>query len=372
MTGPRVAFDVTQATADPAGTGRYAASLASALQAQLHERFIPIRFGPLGKPAEQPTAARRLAFAARDMWWGPVGVARAARAAGADLLHLPVPVGPLAGGFPFVVTIHDLAVLTFPQYFRPWFRNVARVMLPRVARAARAVLTVSEASKRELVEHLGLSPERVVVTPNGVDPEFQPEDPEGPRAREVRGRLNLPASFILCVGTVEPRKNLPRVFEALAVLRRQAGDVRLIHAGPDGWLHRDTHAAVARHGLTGAVTFLGRVPRTDLPVLYSLARLLAYPSVCEGFGFPVLEAMACGCPVLTADRSSLPEVAGDAAVLVDPYSVTAIAEGMTRLWHDEALRARLALLGRARARRYVWAHTADLTMRVYHEVLGRA
>jgi glycosyltransferase involved in cell wall biosynthesis len=174
------------------------------------------------------------------------------------------------------------------------------------------------------------------------------------------------------VGTIEPRKNLRRVLAAIHLLRsrRATADIRLVHAGPEGWLADDVPRAVRELGLSAVVRFLGFVPQSDLVALYRLARVCVYPSLYEGFGLPVAEAMACGCPVVTSDVSSLPEVAGDAAVLVDPTSVEAIADGIASLWTDEARRRSLTTHGLQRAGTFTWERAARETSAVYDAVLS--
>lgn len=367
-----VALDVTIAQLGQNGPHVYVTQLAQALAPRLGERLrcIASRFAaPL---SARRTAGDRLRTLGRDVWWHQLGVTLAARHAGADLLHLPTGLGPVRPAMPTVVTIHDVIALRFPKYFRAWSRTYARVVLPRLARAAQAVITVSNASKQDIVESLGVAEQRVTVVPNGIDPAFAPLPPESDTAREVRNRLRLPRDFVLTVGAIEPRKNLPRVLEAIHRLRSRpaTADVRLVHAGPEGWLADDVPRAIQDLNLSDAVRFLGFVPLEDLAALYSLARVCVYPSLYEGFGLPVAEAMACGCPVVTSNVSSLPEVAGDAALLVDPASVDEIADGIAALWSQEERRLALAARGIERARAFTWERTARETAAVYDAVLS--
>jgi len=261
------------------------------------------------------------------------------------------------------VTVHDIMPLRFPQLFRPWYRNYVRVVLPRLARRARAVISVSAAVKREIEEWLRVPAERITVIPHGVDPVFRPLVADDARASAVRRRYSLPSTFALAVGSIEPRKNLPRLIEALETLRRRPGsaDISLVHAGPEGWRPEAATSSITR--------FLGYVPTEDLAALYSLARVFVYPSLWEGFGMPVLEAMACGCPVVTSNLSSMPEVAGEAAVFVDPYSTEDVARGVAVAWEDASLRDRLVALGRERAAQFTWARAARETVAVYEAAL---
>lgn len=368
MTGSRIALDTTIAALDLAGTGSHVRHLEAALRPLLGERLLPIRSRFAVPHAGPRTAGAMMRTLARDLWWHQAGVERAARRAGATLLHLPAAVGPVGGRLRTIVTIHDLHVLHAPRDFRPWFRHYSRAVIPRLARRAARVITVSEATRRDVVERLGLPDERVVTVPNGVAMSAQPcagsESQDG-------GPYDLPERYVLAVGTLEPRKNLLRLFQAVRLLadRPATHDLVLVHAGGYGWLADDIVRAAREPGLRERVHLLGYVPPEHLACLYARARLLAYPSVFEGFGLPVLEAMAAGCPVVTSDRSALPEVAGDAAVLVDPVSVEAIAEGIRRVWEDDVLARDLRDRGLARAALFSWERTARLTADVYASVL---
>jgi glycosyltransferase involved in cell wall biosynthesis len=362
----RIAFDTTISALDLAGTARHIRALEAALRPVLGERLVALR-SRLAAPHESPRTTGAMARTlARDLWWHQVGVERAARRAGAALLHLPAAVGPVRGRLPSVVTIHDLHVLHAPWDFRPWFRRYARAVIPRLARRAARVIAVSEYTRRDVIEHLGLPEHRVVTVPNGVAPNGQPSAVSEPVA------ANIPERYVLSVGTLEPRKNLLRLFQAIRLLadRPATRDVVLLHAGGYGWLADGIVRAARTPALGARVRLLGYVPQDDLACLYRRARLLAYPSLSEGFGLPVIEAMAAGCPVVAADRSALPEVAGDAALLVDPESVEAIADGIQRVWEDDALARDLAARGLVRARLYSWERTARLTAEVYASVLG--
>jgi glycosyltransferase involved in cell wall biosynthesis len=367
-----IALDLTAAHLGRAGPHVYTTRLARALEPLLGERLRCISSRLAVPPSVPRRTADRLRTLGRDLWWHQIGVGLAARRAGCGLLHLPATLGPARPGIPTVVTIHDLALLHFPGYFPPWPRAYARVVLPRAARAARAVIAVSAATRKDVVEGLGVDERRVAVVPNGVDPVFNAAAAESPRAAEVWDRLRLPAAFALAVGTVEPRKNLARVLEAVWMLRArpETADVTLVHAGPTGWLAGDVERRVRDLSLGEGIRFLGYVAPADLAVLYGLARVCVYPSLYEGFGLPVAEAMACGCPVVTSNVSSLPEVAGDAAVLVDPLSVDEIAEATGALWRDEGRRRDLRARGLARALAFTWERTARETATVYDAALA--
>jgi glycosyltransferase involved in cell wall biosynthesis len=269
-----------------------------------------------------------------------------------------------------VVTIYDLSFITHPELHLP--ANVAHCLAgTRLAvERADAIIAISEHTRRDLVERLGAAPERIVVTPLAPDPDLAPVT-DGARLAAVRHRYRLPERFVLFLGALEPRKNLPRLLEAYAALpgalRR---DVNLVVAGMRGWLNDSIRARVAALGLAGTVHFAGYIDGRDLAAVYSLATVFAYPSLYEGFGLPVLEAMACGTPVLTSDASSLPEVAGDAALLVSPTDVEAIAGALRRLLEAPALREALAARGLRRAAAFSWDRCARQTLGVYRGVAG--
>jgi len=373
VSGRRIALDVSHGRLGRIGVSVYIWHLHAALTALLGDRLVPIASW-FARPVTGARRAlgERMATLVRDLWWHQAGVTVAARRRGCGLVHLPAGLGPMAGSFPAVVTVHDVMPIRFPYLFRPWYRYYAGAVMPRLARRAHAVIADSNASKGEIVEWLRVPAERVSVVPLGVDPVFRPLAPDDPWAADVRRRHDLPRDFVLVVGAIEPRKNLPRVLEALRQVRAHPGAPAptLVHAGPEAWRPEAVAGAVRHLGLADAVRFLGYVPVEELRALYGLARVFVYPSLWEGFGMPVLEAMACGCPVVTSNVSSLPEVAGDAAVLVDPRSTEDIARGIAAVWCDEGLRSRLAPRGLARAAQFSWARAARETAAVYDAALA--
>lgn len=292
-----------------------------------------------------------------------------------DLLHGAVNVTPLLSLCPTVVTIHDLSFMRYPQAFPAPQRRYLHSMVGRSARHARQVIAVSQATRDDVVALFGVPPQRITVVYNGVDDAFAPAPPEEVEAfRRERG---LPQRFVLHLGTLEPRKNLARLVEAFAQARQQlpeADDLKLVLAGGKGWGYDDIFAVVERLGLQEQVLFPGYVADADLPWFYRAATVFAYPSLLEGFGLPVLEAMACGTPVITSAVSSLPEVAGDAALLIDPASVDALADGLVQTLSDVALAGEMRRKGLQQASRFSWQRTAAATAAVYRAALdgGRA
>jgi glycosyltransferase involved in cell wall biosynthesis len=318
----RVGIDVSPLELTRAGTARYLRKLLSALEREPglelrgylfpgSSRWAKIRRDTAGYLGVLPVASRK-----------------------DDVLHLPGHRGPLISAAPLVVTIHDLAVLRHPETFNRWTRSYSKLLLPRLARAATRVIAVSEFTALEAVELLGVDEHRVWVIPHGVEAPFTPDGPVAD------------GDYLLAVGTLEPRKNLERVAEAA---RRVGAELRVV--GASGW--GDVH-----------VESLGYVDDERLAELYRGAACLVYASLYEGFGLPVLEAMASGTPVVAATGSAPAEVADGAAVLVDPLDVEAIAAGI-----EEALRRRAELraAGLERAKIFKWEAAAKATAEVYRE-----
>ncbi len=300
--------------------------------------------------------------------WEQLAQGRALRAVGADLAHGPVFVGPLMAPCPVVVTVHDLSFLRYPRLFRPANRLYLRLFTRLSVQRARRVIAVSTYTAEETVRLLGVAREKIRVVYHGVDPVFRPLPPEEVAA--FRARRGLPDRFVLFVGTLEPRKNLVRLIEAFARSCADSGTV-LVLAGARGWYDEEIFAAVERLGLSSQVHFPGYIPNDELPLWYNAAEFFAYPSLYEGFGLPVLEAQACGTPVLTSSVSALPEAAGDGALMVNPYHVEAIADGLHRLLTDETIRETLRRRGLEHAARFSWPRTAADTVTVYQETVSR-
>lgn len=287
------------------------------------------------------------------------------------LAHGPAQVLPLAWMGPSVVTIHDLAFMIDSSTFRMRSPTYLRAMVTLAVRRATRIITVSEWTRKDVIRLLGADPERVVSVHNGVDPDYRVIDDR--RAIEAfRRGHGLDGPFILYLGTIEPRKNLIRLIDAYVEIRRRGHtEWPLVLAGGMGPLHGPIREHAAATGLSERdLRFAGFVPAEEMPLWYNSAGLFVYPSQYEGFGLPALEALSCGTPVVTSNRSSLPEVVGDAGVLVDPLSVTAIADGMQRVIEDHTLRERLVQNGLVQARRFSWRTAAEQTLNVYRAAAG--
>jgi glycosyltransferase involved in cell wall biosynthesis len=322
----RVAIDVSPLIQTRAGTARYLRALLRELE---RRGDVDVRRRAFGRDDKVSTLAR-------DALWYPFALGRERDA---DVLHCPTYRGPLRSALPLVVTVHDLAVFRHPEAFNRWTRAYSPRVVPRVLAAASRVIAVSQFTRRELVDVLDVPEDKIRVVPNGVDDEFTAE---GPVAE---------GQYVLAVGTLEPRKNLPRLVEAA-----RRSDVELRVVGARGW----GGVEVGGNG----VRWLGEVNDEELARLYRGALCVAYPSRYEGFGIPVLEAMACGVPVVTARGTAMEEVADGAAVLVDPDDPADIAAGIERA---SAERDSLVARGLARARAFRWDAIADATVAVYRE-----
>lgn len=265
-----------------------------------------------------------------------------------------------------MITIHDLTTLILPQHHVTATQDLHQQTFDFAREEATAVIAVSENTKRDIVRLLGIEPERVHVVYEGVEPHYRPL--AAPAVKQVLARYGLTAhDYILHVGTIEPRKNLMRLVAAYALLRERLDKLPpLVLVGRKGWLTDDLYGRIDTLDLTSQIRILDNVPDAALPAFYNGALFLAYPSLYEGFGLPALEAMACGTAVLAANASSLPEVVGDAGVLVDPLDSEAIADGMARLLAGgEAYRAELSQKSLAQSQRFTWEQAARETLQLY-------
>ncbi len=281
------------------------------------------------------------------------------------LLWSPANTGPLAVRRQ-VLTVHDLAALDHPEWFTAKFAGWYRRLMPPLARRVSHIIAVSEFTKRRLVETTGVEAEKVSVVPNGVDGDFRPRSLD--QVRATRRALGIPPGrYLLSVGSQEPRKNIARLLRAWELVQDSLDDgLWLVVAGGPG-----TRLAFREASFTSVpsrVHLTGYVSDGQLPALYSGAMAIAFPSMYEGFGLPVLEAMACGTPAIVADNTALPETTGDAAVMVDPLSVDSIAEGVGRIAADDTLRDELARRSLARARQFTWDRAADATWALLERV----
>ena len=283
-----------------------------------------------------------------------------------DVLHVQYTAPPFAP-CPVVATIHDLSFEHLPETFNRRSRAQLQLTVRHTARRAAQILTLSEFSRGDLIETYQLNPARVFVTPAAAPPHFAPVT-NATELRRIRTTYGIERDYILALGSIQPRKNLVRLIEAYSSLRQARPDLslpQLVLAGRRGWLEKEIFQAAKLSDLKKDILFIGYVPADELPALYSGSLCFVYPSYFEGFGLPVLEAMQCGAPVIAGNRTSLPEVVGEAGVLIDPFDTKAIAGALLQLIEKPDYRAELRVKGLTRAKGFSWERTAKLTLEAY-------
>lgn len=370
----RIGIDYTAAVQQGAGIGRYVRQLIGALIQldRINEyRIFAASQSPIPSP---PFPITRIPV--HDKWlvriWYrarlplPVELVTGR----VDLFHSPdFTLPPTLPGTPTLLTIHDLSFARDPASANERLRVYLSKVVPRSVRRASHVLADSQATKDDLVALWDTPPDKISVIYCGVEPRFEPVAHPDTLAA-VRARYGLgERPFILSVSTIQPRKNYQRLIQAFAPLAAQHPDLSLVIAGGRGWQYEDVLAEPDRHGIGDRVRFPGFIGDADLPALYSAATVFAYPSLYEGFGLPILESMSCGTPVIASDRSSLPEVTGDAGLQADPLDVPAWTAGMEQLLTDTALRTDLIAKGRRQAKRFRWEEAAVQLLTVYERLL---
>jgi glycosyltransferase involved in cell wall biosynthesis len=357
----RVGYELTGLELDAAGSARYITSLRNELEQLEGIELVPLRHeGALGTG----TAGRIVRGLRRELAYFPVQLPRRARRLRLDVLHCPAPLAPVRSTVPTVVTVHDILGLDHPEWFTRALALHSRLVLAPVLRRATCLLVPSTHTRDRLVARLGVDPARMRLVPLGVDPLFSPGDPPP----GLRKRLGLEGPFVLTVGTLQPRKNVESVLWAFERLVAAGADHRLALVGGRGWRDEALAELIRRSPSAERIVVTGRVSDDDLVGLYRAADCFVYPSRYEGFGLPPLEAMACGTPVLSSDRTSLPEVVGDDALLVDPDDVDAIERALSELISSPELSAELVGRGRRRAAEFSWRRCATLTAEAYRAV----
>lgn len=369
-----IVLDARTATGHFPGIGRYVVNLARAMAPLLEwdERLILLR-NP-GQPS--PWDLTQLAgervqvvdipcspFSLRQQW----AIPRTLRHLRADLYHTPYYLMPYRLGVPTILTVHDVIPLLFPEHVSTRARWLFRWTMALALCSATHIIAISRTTQGDLQTAFRIVSERVTVIPEAPDPVFYPRS--AVETESVRRKYNLPEKFVLYVGSNKPHKNLVRLIEAWSRPTDDISRPPLAIAGPWDPRYPEPRQRAEDLGLANII-WLGPVPEADLPPLYSAASLFVFPSLYEGFGLPVLEAMACGVPVICSDTSSLPEVVGDAALLVDPADGQALAAAIAGLLGNEARREEMKGKGLQQAARFSWERTAVMTLRIYREVAG--
>ncbi|MBA2450006.1 MAG: glycosyltransferase family 4 protein [Chloroflexi bacterium] len=361
------------------GLDAYDRSNAYVLLSPRFRRANPVRFPNLSdrfRNVEVWTKMARLGENVEKVWWEQVGLLQGAGREGIDLLHCPYFAAPLVRLHPTVVTIHDVIPLVLPEYRRRETSRIYSQLVSFTSKRADAIIAVSEHSRRDIVRVLGIPADKISVIGNAVHPGYYPITDSWLLAA-VRERYNVARKYILYFGGFDSRKNVQRIIRSYAALPAPLrAEYQLVIAGRlhllGHPLYPDPRPLVRELDLGDRIIFTGQIREQDKAPLYSGATLFVFPSLYEGFGMPVLEAMACGAPVITSRLSALPEVVGDAGALVDPYSEPAITETMGELLADPKRRSELGARARARSRNFSWRQVAEQTVQVYEHVKAAA
>jgi len=375
MKKKRIGIDATALPPQPAGAGIYTINLIRSLAAlnpdfelyvfaqQSSRRLIELEnSGSINwvlLPDKSPP---------HRLVWEQTGLPGLVRKTGLDLLHSPHYTRPVSLGCASVVTFHDMTFFLYPRYHTFFKRIYFPAAMRKSARSADALIAVSENTKADIIQHLGISASKIHIIYHGVDDRFKPISDKN-FLNTISQKYNLPAGFILYVGVVEPRKNLVSLLSAFHELNKNNNNLILVIAGQPGWGYNEVKKIVAGYNLKDSVILAGFIPPEDLPAIYNLAKIFVYPSIYEGFGLPVLEALACGTPTITTRVSSLPEITGDAGILVPPGDDEALRMALQTLLEDEKEQNRLSKMGPQRAVRFRWNRTAQETLDVYKQVL---
>lgn len=355
------------------GIGRYTYNLVQALtKAAPEDSFVLLHnpklvntrydLGTLQSPNLEIVAVEVPTFSLAEQWRLP-SIVRGLRL---DLFHSPYYLKPYLLPCPSVVTIYDLIPRLYPEYVSSGARVIFEMAIRLAIVTSRLVISVSQSAKEDLVRLLGVPPSKVWVTPLGIDRRFCPVNEKA--ISNLCQKYDLPVGYILYLGTNKPHKNLARLVEAFAEVKTER---KLVLAGKEDPRYSEAHEVTKQLGLQDRVVFLGQVSEDDLPALYSGAALFVFPSLYEGFGLPLLEAMACGVPAISSSTSSLPEIAGQAAVMVDPLDLSQLARALERVLGDSNLRASMREEGLKQAAQFSWERTAKETLAVYRQVLSR-
>ncbi len=387
----KIGIDITPLPPNPVGAGTYIIQLVRALAA-----LPPVQSADMGETPPSGAGRRSPEFVlfaqqsgrelvgelpseriswvvvpdlhpAKRLVWEQIQLPFLVRSAGVDLLHSLHYTRPLILPCASVVTFHDMTFFLFPELHtrakRTYFPQAIRLS----ARRADALIAVSESTRRDALRILDIPPERITTVPNGINADFHPIE-DSSVLDECRKRYHLPDEFILFVGLIEPRKNLPLLLRAYGNLIRQDDAPHLVLVGRVGWMVEQIYQLIAELNLEEKVHFTGYIPHQDLPIIYNLAKVFVYPSNYEGFGFPPLEAMACGTPVITTAVSAMLDYIGAAGLLVQPQNEQALTEAMRTLLKDSSLQEQFSQKGRQRAAEFTWQRTAIETLHIYERV----
>jgi glycosyltransferase involved in cell wall biosynthesis len=375
-----IGFDISRAQVpERAGPENYTYNLLKNLLRVDESNFYRLYHNPRASGIHLPLGLSESSFQLQPISWPRLwtqgGLALEVLKNPPDILFIPAHTIPLIRrpSLKTVVTIHDVGFQKFlEQYQRRWWRLYGGRISNFAARAASHVIAVSESTKKDLIEKLDVSPEKISVIYEGVDhTKFKVQSSKF-KVDEARRKYSIDRDYLLFVGTIQPRKNLVRLIEAFSALKSRFPNIDMLIVGKRGWLTEEIYAAPQKFGVGERVKFMSYLPTEDIISLMSEAKAFVFPSLYEGFGLVVLEAMACGCPVVTSNMSSLPEVVGEAGVLVDPYSVKDIARGIKDvLMLNEVQHRNLVAEGLKQAKKFTWERAAQETIEVF-ELISRS
>jgi glycosyltransferase involved in cell wall biosynthesis len=371
----RIGIDATAVPPKPMGAGLYIVYLIRELGKldSLHE-FVVFAQEYL-RPNLEGSVDRQLQIVwlknmsrPRRLTWEQTVFPRLIREMGLDLLHSPHYTMPLFCPVPTVVTFHDMTYFIYPEkhtlakrYFFPW-------MMRRSSRRADKIIADSESTRQDAIRFVKVPPDKITTVHLGYNEIFrQITDQE--MLQEIEQQYHLPDRFVFYAGAFEPRKNVPLLLNAFEQIASKHADLHLVVTGGTGWNNQETLAQIDRMQSKDRIIRLGHIPHADLPAIFNLAEVFVYPSLYEGFGLPPLEGLACGTPVITTNISSMPEVVGNAGILVPPDEEAALVQAMTDVLTDDDLRQRLSAAGPVRAANFTWRHTAEKTLKIYEQVL---
>ncbi|MBN2549205.1 MAG: glycosyltransferase family 4 protein [Anaerolineales bacterium] len=372
----RIGIDATALPPNPVGAGNYIIQLVRAICrvgiehelvifAQRHGRELIAASDPGATWVDVPEMSP-----ARRLIWEQTEFPRLAAREKIDLLHSLHYTHPLILPCASVVTFHDMTFFLYPELHTRSKRLFFPLAIRLSARLAEALIAVSDSTRRDAIRLLNIPPQKIHAVPSGINPEFQPIT-DAARLEAVRRKYRLPDAFVLFVGLIEPRKNIPLLLRAYARLVSEGTAPDLVLAGRLGWLAEDLGQLLQSLGIQERVHLPGYISPEDLPIVYNLARVFVYPSIYEGFGFPPLEAMACGTPVITSATSAMQDYVAEAGILTPPQDEAALTQALQSLLGDAALQHKLSIAGRLQAQKFSWQTTAEGTLRVYEYALAQ-
>lgn len=366
----RIGFDLSITKLNQAGTSVYAQNLFAALKRLIeteHNRSFslhPFNIAVKRDMQHRQSWLRKLTTIYADVLYMHAILPAMAMSKRVDLIHMPANTIPLFCTFKSSVFVHDTTIFDHPEHFTTWHRNYARFFTRHAVQNATHILTNSQQSKQDILRWFDVPASKVTITTLAANPAFMPL----PASALDHYRSAFPKNFILTVGALEPRKNITRLIHAYANYRKEGGALPLLHVGPRGWNYKNVLSTVEELGLKPHIQFLGHVEIDTLVALYNLAEVFVYPSLYEGFGLPIVEAMSCGCPVITSNTSSMPEVGGSAVVYVDPTDTNSIMQAMQSVLQNDPQRQMMRTASLSQSRRFSWEMCARETLACFEYI----